>query len=256
MRLGQLVKETRGDHWLIPRYFKYAKKRKPEEEAKHAAAILGRKERDRSQGWSSSSAGGCIRAQLYTARKAPKAPVEDKSMGYFMNGHFMHLRHQVAGLSAGYLTEVEVPVVIEELNVRGTMDGITSEGIIAEFKSINPYGYRKVAQFGPKPEHVRQVNAYMRASDIKSARLLYEDKGTNEMSEFLLNFDPKIDALNVKDWEELNTHMEEGTRPKMLPECQQEEGRYKWCPFAEECMKDHRQERKSRIRLTSSSDGD
>ena len=252
MRLGQLLKETRKAEWLAPRYMEYIANPDFAAEAEHAHKILTRPERDRSKGWSASSAGTCLRQQMYKARKAEAEPYNERALRALHNGSYMHLRHQTAGLVAGYLNEVEVAVEIPDFNVLGTMDGITSIEEIAEYKSINPRWYSEVAQFGPQKKHLRQVNAYMQASGINRARVLYENKGFGDLKEFLVEADEKAMAANTADWKELNDRLEDGTLPPMLPECMVQEGEFKWCPFAKTCLAD--QERsKLRIRRTSSS---
>lgn len=256
MKLGSLTKDRLKQEWLTPRYEEFLRSgRDANVEAEHAKAILSRPERDRSIGWSASSAGTCLRAQIYKARKAEAAKIETKSLKIFQHGHYVHLKHQVAGLTAGYIKAVEVPVAIPELNVLGTMDGETSEEEIAEFKSINYRGFSRVRQFGVEPKHRAQVNAYMLASNLRRARVLYEDKNDQELREFLVEFDQEISDRNVHDWQELNAHREMGTKPPMQEECKRGEGEIKWCPFAKICISDHKKEgRVSRIRRTSSSD--
>lgn len=258
MKLGSLTKERLDQEWLTPRYLKFLRSgRDANAEAEHAKTILSRPERDRSIGWSASSAGTCLRAQIYKARQAQASSIEDKSLMIFQHGHYVHLKHQVAGLTAGYLSGVEVPVSIPELNVLGTMDGETSEEEIAEFKSINYRGFSRVRQFGVEPKHRAQVNAYMLASGRRRARVLYEDKNDQELREFLVEFDQEISDRNVHDWQELNAHQEQGTKPPMQERCKRGEGEIRWCPFAKICISDHETERRvSRIRRTSSSDGD
>ena len=251
MKLNSLGR--RKSYWIVPRYEAYLRNQDRETEAEHAKEIISRPERDRSVGWSASSAGTCLRAQLYKARGAKQASPTDKAMNIFQNGHYVHLRHQTAGLTAGYLVAAEVPVRIDSLNVLGTMDGDTVEDSVAEYKSINTYGFSSVSRFGPKEEHLRQVTAYMWASGRDKARVVYEDKNTNEMQEFLVPFDKELHAANIADWKELNDRMEDGSMPEMLPECRVQEGRFKWCPFAETCQRDAAGSR-LRIRRTSSSD--
>lgn len=242
---------------MIPQFYSYARNRDLETEAGHAAKILGRPERDRSLGWSASSAGTCLRAQLFKSRKADAKPFSDATMGHFQHGHYVHLKHQTAGLTAGYLIEAEASVSIPELNVLGTMDGIDSSDDVTEFKSINPRGFSGVKQFGPLDEHLHQVNAYMWASGRGRARILYENKADCQMVEYPLELDEKYDTANKRDWRELNDRAEDGSLPPMLPECQRQEGRFKWCPFADVCLMEHQSgRRKLRIRRTSSSGDD
>ena len=137
-------------------------------------------------------------------------------MGIFQHGHYVHLKHQVAGLSAGYLVEVERSVSIPDLNVLGTMDGLDSTDAVDEWKSINARGFSSVRQFGPKREHLYQVHAYMYADNRTATRIVYENKDNQEMQEFLVQFDEKYSNKNISDWQQLNNHMEDGTTAPML----------------------------------------
>lgn len=238
LKLGQVARIAKGDEWIIPRYEEYLKSRDPQAEIDFMAQIMSRPDRDRSVGWSASSSGSCLRAQQFRARKAPSTPPEPKGLNIFANGHFVHLRHQVAGLVYGYLTEVEVPVRIENLGVLGTMDGLTVLGEVAEFKSINSRGFASVRTFGAKEEHIRQVNAYMLASDTTAARIVYENKDDNTLKEFKIERDQQICDELERTWERMNEMEETGELMPILRECQNLEGRYRWCPYAKTCLEE------------------
>lgn len=258
MKLGNLLKTYEGTNWIIPRYNEYMRERDLEGEAYHAKKILSRPQRDRAVGWSSSAAGGCLRAQQYNHMRTPKTePPNDKTMNIFSNGDYVHLRHQVFGLVAGYLTEVEVPVLVEmgDHPRLGTMDATTSADEGAEYKSINSYGYSSVRQFGPKQDHLYQVNAYMALSGLQSFRIVYECKNTQDLTEFQVYPDDAIRAEIIRSWERLDEAVDQKVMLPVLPECKKGEGRIKWCPYASKCMSDHANT-KSRIRLTSSSVSD
>jgi len=74
----------------------------------------------------------------------------------------------------------ELFVKDDQLKYCGHCDGIvlTREGnkVVFEFKTISPSQYRGLK--APKHEHVVQVHAYMNALGLKSAIILYWDKGS------------------------------------------------------------------------------
>lgn len=255
MKLGSVIKITKGQNWLIPRYeeFLYSQRNSRSEAARAAEIIDGRTTRDRSLSWSASSAGRCQREQVLSRMRAPKEPYSVSTMEIFEMGDYVHLKHQVAGLEAGYLTEVEVPVSLPELGVRGTMDGKCEDGGGAEFKSINSYGFGGVSSFGPKEEHLEQVTSYMLASGLKFFRILYENKDNQELKEFRVDLDEDRAEKVLAGWRTMNAHLESGTLPPVLQECMNLEGRYRQCPYASVCL-EIADNPELLTRLTSSSD--
>lgn len=239
MKLGQLIKRVKGSEWLIPRYEQYLRgERDTQVEASHAAKIITRPARDRSVGWSASSAGRCQREQLLNSYRAPKEPYRDETLNIFENGHYVHLRHQVIGLSAGYLTDVEISVDLEEHNVKGTMDGKDTESIGTEFKSINNYGFGTITAFGPLEDHLMQVNAYMLASELEAFRILYENKNDNTMKEFYVSPSEEHIERNLLSWDTLNFHHKNRTLTPIRQDCKNMTGTvYKQCPYASVCLK-------------------
>jgi hypothetical protein len=239
VKLGKLAKTARGDEWIIPRYEEYLRHRDMKAEAKYAKKILTRPERDRTIQWSASAQGTCLRAQQFTKHGTQKKRIDLKSLNIFANGEYMHLRHQVFGLAGGYLADVEVAVENTELCLAGTLDGVSIEGEGVEWKSINTYGFSSVGSFGPKQEHLFQVNAYMLMKpEIKAFRILYEDKNTNDLKEFRVERDEVIIDKILTDLDALNRAEEEKTMLPILRECKNLEGRYRWCPYSETCLKD------------------
>ena len=84
---------------------------------------------------------------------------------------------------------------IPYLRLSGEIDDIvahpeTGKWWILENKTINPYGFSGLNQ--PKPEHVLQVMAYMGATQIDDAVVLYENKGDQAWRGFYVPFSKKI----------------------------------------------------------------
>jgi hypothetical protein len=58
---------------------------------------------------------------------------------------------------------------------------------VVEFKTMNPFGYGRLTE--PKEAHQLQVTAYMAATSIPRAIVLYENKGDQAVRAFAVEFD-------------------------------------------------------------------
>ena len=236
MRFADLLVSGEGEsRWLTSRYYDWLEGRRGHHDAEKEADILTHiltknEERIRTKSWSASSAGECIRKQQFVYLGVPKMRLDTKSLNIFSNGDYVHMRHQVAGLSRGYLKDVEVPVEISQYNVRGTVDGICSDGAVAEFKSINSYGFGNL--MAPNPKHVKQVHAYMQALGESTARILYECKNTQNIKEYEVTFDPVIAETNMAEWRLAQAVINQKGLEPPLPSDAQE---CRWCPFKTVC---------------------
>lgn len=236
MKLGRAIQVSKGSSWVLDQYYDYLEHRNLEAERQALFQIMDRPERIRTQTFSASSAGGCGRARQFTYLGFARKAISEKARNIFTNGDYVHLRHQAIGFAAGYLREAEVPVRVDSLNLTGTMDGIFSNGEIAEYKSINSHGYSGVLTFGPKPDHVLQVHAYMLASGINRARIIYENKDTNELAEKVVDQDPLLIEQIAAELNELNEATAEKRLLPVLSECRQEKGKFIWCPYSNLCL--------------------
>lgn len=216
---------------------------------------MARPERDRTRSWAASGAGKCLRSRQFAWLGAPAKPVEDTTLAIFENGHWVHRRHQAIGMAAGYLNDVEIPVVSVKHNLIGTMDAQGSDETPIEYKSINEKGFMDISSFGPDEFHVEQMHSYMLAGDFEFFRILYENKNRNTMKEFLVVRDESIITKVETDLEKLNESMSNQILQPILPECLRKEGRYRYCPFASICHNASYPALKERldIRATSSS---
>ena len=114
---------------------------------------------------------------------------------------------------------MEVPLVNTALNLTGTADGITSEGEFAEYKSINDYGFESVCTFGPKADHLCQVNSYMFLGGFTHARIVYENKNTQRLKEFRVEIDlHEVDRI-VRDLERMTEANEEHRLIEPMAQC-------------------------------------
>lgn len=91
----------------------------------------------------------------------------------------------------------EVRFLCEETNWGGSVDAIIDcssyisgvlpvedTHLIIDFKSINMFQFAKL--IGPKPEHYSQMQIYFYLSGLKYGKFVYENKNTQEWTEFLV----------------------------------------------------------------------
>jgi hypothetical protein len=141
------------------------------------------------------------------------------------------LGHDRDGSWKRYLAKAGLSVVAEEeaRNIRlpwvrlcGSLDDIahdpmTGEMWVIEFKTINPFAYQQLS--APKPEHVQQVHAYMAATTIHQAIVLYENKGDQSVRAFVVRFDHDIWRDIVERLRRLRAEAERldaGVEPRVL----------------------------------------
>jgi hypothetical protein len=259
MKLGSIVKVSKGDWYIIPRYNEWViGHRNLEKERDTLVDIMTRPKRVREGSFSASGAGQCLRRRQLAYLGYKQIRPNEQTMNIFANGDYVHLRHQVAGLMDGYLTGAEVSVTQEHYHLTGTMDGIVDDESVGEYKSINSRGFASVTAYGVKPDHLEQTHSYMLASGRRMTRVVYENKDTQELKEFLVHEDPEITAKVIRDLEILNEARIDQELLPMQEDCAEGKGAIKSCPYAKVCplAKYASQRAKRSIRVLSSTPND
>jgi len=196
-----------------------------------------KKEKDRIKIWIS-EVGKCPRGIFFKFKKAPKAEIEPEKLRIYEDGHFFQQKILRALSAKGLLRATEIPIPPHEF-VAGKADAIISdsEGIpyVLEIKSIS--GRMNFQKLNPKidfPQHINQLQLYLHFFKIKKGILLYINKDTQELKEFIFEYESEI-AEKLLEWvKKLKNKIEENIIPLRLPnwpkdwECQN-------CVFAEIC---------------------
>lgn len=191
MRFGELLKLSKPDLVVSRRYDAWAiKNSNPtySEEALafgHEALALQATPRDRRGTFSASSLGKCKRRQQFTFIGMPEDPFTAKTSNILINGTFMHIRWQMAGITEGFFKKVEVPISENPWRLSGTIDAIAHDDTVVEIKSANNYAFRNAMQFGSLFGHEEQLATYMLLTDSEKGALLYENKDTQEYCEIV-----------------------------------------------------------------------
>jgi hypothetical protein len=205
-----------------------------------AHTALTKEDRVRRGTVSASSLGGCAREQQFVYLGVRKLAPEAKAAMRMQNGSFMHLRWQMEGLSEGWLTQAEVPLIKNPYLLSGTMDGLLYDGSVLELKSINANGFSRVAIFGPLIPHLFQMATYALCTGRMKGVFIYENKDTQEYQEIVVG----TTDLPLAEVEEkamaLWAAIEGRKLVEPLEKCIDREGwQYNSCPFRDRCLSIH-----------------
>lgn len=209
---------------------------------------LVKQPRERSGSFSSSSAGVCKRRQIYNYLGIDPGGVNNPQLqNIFYDGTWRHLRWQAILLQAGILSEIEFPLKWELMRSVGTMDGL---GVVPddhpneewrglefgfELKGVNSNGYRYAVNNGVKEDHLNQVHRYFLSGGFDLFVIIYENKDTQEWTEWVVTPDQARLAAQRQELEDLNGYVNQKLIPPMLTGCMTRKGQeWKWCPYAGE----------------------
>ena len=158
------------------------------------------------------------------------------------DGTQRHYYWQKVGLSAGFLKDIETKVEVESLGIKGSIDGLMTDGSIFELKVTGPKLYeQRIAAREPTHSHLLQVHAYMKAMEVDRASIVYERRSYSvDWHEFRVQFDPEI-------WKELKElaypvleAIEQRELPPMLPICEGlSSNTFKNCGYRAICTSAH-----------------
>jgi hypothetical protein len=182
--------------------------------------------RVRSGSFSASAQTTCHRAQVFGVLGAPAKPLVDTTLTrIFIDGQWRHLAWQAAGLESGFLTRIEVPTKLHRpsdglLVARGTLDGVNDPMAFGfELKGIRSLSW---VDEGPLPPHQRQVAVYFAAMPtLERFSIVYDEKGSQEYREFVVERDEAPIAEALEDLETLDGYRIRRELPPILKECEQ-----------------------------------
>lgn len=179
---------------------------------------------------------GCHRKHLLSFMGVDKLTPQDGSLDVMSAGTWGHYRWQLAGLSAGWLKDIEVQVSYEPWQVNGAMDGLLSDGSGFELKTVNSFKFNKILKGNePLTEHLMQTHAYMKALDLDYFSIVYENRDNAAWREFRVKRMEHVDTALEMLMNSLHRHINGRTLPPVLEECRNHTGAYKWCDWRETC---------------------
>lgn len=158
----------------------------------------------------------------------------------FNDGTWRHARWQLMLTKLGLLHSTEVRVSMPSRRLTGSMDGQgtdTKNGhdYFFELKGTS-ISLSKLEKEGALPAHVFQVQAYLAASGLPEAIIIYESKMNQDWIEIVVQRDEGTIAEIIEILDDLNEHVDNDTLPPMLPDCRIKTGdEYSNCAYAKVC---------------------
>jgi CRISPR/Cas system-associated exonuclease Cas4 (RecB family) len=181
-------------------------------------------------------AGKCPRAVFFKFKNAPRAEMEAKVLRMFDHGDQVHQL-----IMRPLLAIREIRVVASEVNIgpqeliSGRADAIISDGkdlYVLDIKSMNSMIFKNLEE--AKEDNINQLQLYLHFFKIPKGILLYVNKDTLELKEFLVNYNSNLVQQLLKNLTELKTKIDKNIIPQRLADylknwqCQ-------YCQFKEIC---------------------
>ncbi|WP_238546452.1 hypothetical protein [Paenibacillus sp. TCA20] len=145
-----------------------------------------------------STIGMCKRKIVFDMLMVPKPETDPQLIRIFENGHSMHHRYEKLFADMGILVQAEMK--LERDDISGHTDALISipsflnpfgEKFLVELKSAFSHSFKWMKENNkPKAEHKAQLTFYMHLSGIHKGIIFVEEKDTQDVWEYHMNYDP------------------------------------------------------------------
>lgn len=192
-------------------------------------------EKEREDKFYVTDAGKCSRAVYFEFKKYPRKEIEARILRIFDNGDYTHMRIMNVLFSSGVVRAVEIKIPPQDI-ISGRADAIIeieAKLYILEIKSCSHYKFEKLSR--PESDHIKQVQLYLHYFKIPQGIIIYEDKNTQNLKEFVLKYDPELVQNILKDFEILREQIKQNVLPDIPKDI--EIWRCQYCEYRDECQK-------------------
>lgn len=246
--------------YVLPRHYAWMgrpekERRWTQEALQYAGEVMaGTYIHERQSRFSPSGIGSaCSRETLFSFGGWPKQPFPLLNQEKMDSGVLDHLRWQMEGLSAGYMTHGETWVFFEGLRMGGSADARLDDGSLFELKNTGDHLYKAALELQRPPsqrrrpqdlrgipleyftgmhlKHLLQIEAYLELDRLAAAEngtdrmftdyasLVYQATTSKECTEFRIKSSPVRVALLHTYIGELLEYVDSNTLPEMLDGC-------------------------------------
>lgn len=179
-------------------------------------------------------AGKCPRAIFFKFKNVPREKMSPEVLRMFDHGDYIQMQILSTLFSLGIVRASEVKIPPHEL-VSGRADAIVTlnnEIYVVDFKSMNSLVFRNLE--APKEENVNQIQLYLHFFKIPRGILLYINKDTLELKEFLVHYDSALAKKLLDDLAILKEKINSNIIPARIPSFPQD-WQCQYCQFLEIC---------------------
>jgi CRISPR/Cas system-associated exonuclease Cas4 (RecB family) len=179
-------------------------------------------------------AGRCQRAIFFKFKNIPREQMAPEILRMLDHGDYVQMQILNTLFSLGLVRAAEVQIPPQEL-ISGRADAIltlNNELYVVDFKSMNSLIFKSLKE--PKEENVYQIQLYLHFFKIKKGILLYVNKDTLELKEFLIEYDQKLAKRLLDELKELKKKIDQNIIPARLKDWP-ENRQCQYCQFKEVC---------------------
>ena len=182
-------------------------------------------------------AGRCPRAVFFKFKNVARADMEAKVLRMFDHGDYIHqlIMKPLFGIREIHVVAAEVNIPLQEI-ISGRADAILSDGkdlFVLDIKSMNSMIFKNLAQ--PKEENINQIQLYLHYFKIPKGVLLYVNKDTQELKDFVVEYDEDRATALLKDLEILKNKIDSNVVPARIPGYPSD-WQCAYCQFKEVCV--------------------
>ncbi len=183
-----------------------------------------------------SDAGKCPRSVFFKFKNAPKEEMEARILRVFDHGDYIHMliMKSLFNLRGIHVVSSEVDIPPKKI-IGGRADAIISDGkqlYVVDIKSMNSMIFRSMET--PKPENIDQLQLYLHFFKIKKGILLYVSKDTQDLKEFIINYDAKRAKRLFQELSEIKVKLDANVIPSRLVDWPQN-WQCRYCQYREIC---------------------
>jgi len=181
-------------------------------------------------------AGKCPRAIFFKFKNVPREKIEPQVLRMFDHGDYIQMQILSILMSLGIVRASEINIPPQEL-ISCRADAIitlNNELYVVDFKSMNSMIFKSL--ISPKEDNINQIQLYLHFFKIPKGILLYVNKDTLELKEFLVEYDSNRAEQLLKDLAELKSKINANIVPERLPDYPQN-WQCQYCQFREICAR-------------------
>ena len=180
-------------------------------------------------------AGKCPRAIFFKFKNVPRERMDARVLRMFDHGDYMQMQILSTLFSLGIVRASEINIPPQEL-ISGRADAIitlSNELYVVDFKSMNSMIFKNLS--AAKEENINQLQLYLHFFKIPKGILLYINKDTLELKEFIVNYNPTLTQALLQDLSVLKNKLDRNIVPQRLPDYP-ENWQCQYCQFKEICL--------------------
>lgn len=183
-------------------------------------------------------AGKCGRALFFKFKKAPRGAMEPHVLRLFDHGDHVHqlIMKPLLSIREVHVVASEVNIPPQEL-ISGRADAIISDGkdlYVLDIKSMNSMIFDRLT--APKEENIDQLQLYLHYFKVPKGLLLYVNKNSLELKEFLVGYDEKRSLSLLQTMRDIKKKIEEDIIPGRLA-TYPTDWQCRYCQFRDICKK-------------------